>query len=374
MGCANNSPCFSGCVETVSDKCVKYTGPAVSFLGIETGDTLEAVEEKITDYLATVYSGKGIFPEPTDICAIVQAYLGSSPTLVDILTAVIKTICDIDERLSAVESDIATIETDYTVDCLSGVSASSGTHAVLQATITALCDAIDDIGDLYVQLGNYISIANIDSYIQNYLDNQPTLNKMYTKMVPYAIYPFWPTTEVLANFDSTGKGSGDWEKIYVCNGENNTPDLRGRSLTGVIKSNVKGTKCLDTEVDYANGHPDYTLGMKEGYNRITLRLPEMPAHIHTGIVSINDDGHKHIFGGHSALATLDFLALNYFGGEGYSKSLDSASNFYTKNSDLTNADQKTGITATVKLAASGQNQPHQNIHPVYAVHYIIYLP
>ena len=58
MGCTN---CFNGCVETTSDKCVKYTGNDIDFLGIEKGDPLEAVEKAITDYLVTVYNGTGIF-------------------------------------------------------------------------------------------------------------------------------------------------------------------------------------------------------------------------------------------------------------------------------------------------------------------------
>ena len=45
MTCTN---CFSGCVETTSDKCVKYTGNPIGFLGINTGDTLESIEKAIT--------------------------------------------------------------------------------------------------------------------------------------------------------------------------------------------------------------------------------------------------------------------------------------------------------------------------------------
>ena len=90
MSCTN---CFSGCVETTSDKCVKYTGASIEFLGISTGDTLESVETAITDYLTTVLSGEGIVPiiDPNIICDIVGDYFPvGDPTLVDILTAMIQ--------------------------------------------------------------------------------------------------------------------------------------------------------------------------------------------------------------------------------------------------------------------------------------------
>ncbi len=43
--------CFTGCVEVISDQCIKYTGEPIEELGIETNDPLSKVVELITDYL-----------------------------------------------------------------------------------------------------------------------------------------------------------------------------------------------------------------------------------------------------------------------------------------------------------------------------------
>ena len=379
MACTNNSPCFSGCVQIISDKCIKYTGNTISFLGIEYGDTLLAVEEAITNYLATVLTGAGINPVlPESICTLVNDYLPTEGgiTLNDVLSALINAVCDLDTALAVERARIDTIEDDYDVDCIAA-DPSAGTHDILQLVIYDLCAAKIDIANLQLALNDYVLKSQITDYIQAYIDSQSTANKMYTRMVPYVIYPFWPTGDIIGNFDDTGKGSGDWEKIYICNGAYGTPDLRGRSLTGVISGDIAGTGCLDAEVDDAFGNPDYTLGMKEGVNRVTLQNAEMPAHIHTGKVSIIDPGHKHMF------ASGKLLGEPGCGGyELYSPMSDcqtmgmgtNAYHFFTKKEDGLNGDQKTHITATLKLDPRGQSQAHYNIHPVYAVYYIMYIP
>ena len=99
MSCTD---CFKGCVETTSDKCVKYTGNDITFLDIHTGDSLEAVEKAITDYLATVLTGLGILPtiDAQVLCTIVSQYFSQGdPTLVDILTAIVKAVCDIEAEI-----------------------------------------------------------------------------------------------------------------------------------------------------------------------------------------------------------------------------------------------------------------------------------
>ena len=69
--------CFNGCVETTSDKCVKYTGPDVPELGIETGDSLAVVEAAIIENLISVLDGTGIILDISEelICELVQDFL-----------------------------------------------------------------------------------------------------------------------------------------------------------------------------------------------------------------------------------------------------------------------------------------------------------
>ena len=147
----NCTDCFAGCVSTTSDKCVKYTGNSIEFLGITTGDTLESVELAITNYLATVFDGTGISPTitPAYICDIVNNYLPANPTLVEILEAIIQAVCDIEDEIAVERARIDVIEANYTVACLTSPPAvNAGTHAILQEVINELCTAIGDINIL----------------------------------------------------------------------------------------------------------------------------------------------------------------------------------------------------------------------------------
>jgi len=96
--------CFTGCVNVISDQCIKYTGENIPELGIETNDSLSRVLELITDYLLD---------------------------------------------------------------------------------------------------GEYAKYCN--------------------RMVPYEVVRYYTTD--LSNFSMSGAGIGKWENIYLCNGENGTPDL-----------------------------------------------------------------------------------------------------------------------------------------------------
>jgi hypothetical protein len=42
-------------------------------------------------------------------------------------------------------------------------------------------------------------------------------------MVPYSVLEYYGP---LNNFDVTGKGLGDWDKVYLCNGLNSIPIKR----------------------------------------------------------------------------------------------------------------------------------------------------
>src|SRR6056297_2032304 len=159
--------CFNNCHDIVSDQCVKYTGNTISLLDITNGDNQSTITEKITDYLLTVIDGTGIAPtiESSYICSLVDGYLPEDPTLDEIVTALIQSTCDLQNQITAAVSDISTIEADYTIeDCLSGVTAGSGTHDVLQAVINELCSQSDDITALQSSLSSYVEIANIDAY------------------------------------------------------------------------------------------------------------------------------------------------------------------------------------------------------------------
>jgi hypothetical protein len=175
MSCSN---CFNGCAETTSDKCVKYTGIDIPTLGIVNGDSLAAVETAITTHLISALNGTGIIPEinPNVLCAIVSQYLPISGdiTIVDIIEALMQASCSLQTQVTAVVGDIATLNADYVVDCLSGVTNSSNTHDILQAVIVKVCALQTSFTAFQLDVNtNYVKIADLDGYIAAYLAAHP---------------------------------------------------------------------------------------------------------------------------------------------------------------------------------------------------------
>lgn len=374
--------CFSGCVSTTSDKCVKYTGASIAFLNINTGDSLESVEKAITDYLTTVLSGVGITPsiDSQYICDIVSQYLPcaecGTPTLVDILVATIRSICTLQNEIENNRQAINDIEASYDVGCLE-ISPNAGTHIVLEAAITALCQTITDVGEIFNLLETYVKITDIDTYIQNYVNTTSSDSKMYNKMVPYVIYPFYPTAAVMANFGFGGVGTGDWEKIYICNGYNGlTPDLKGRSLIGTTDV---GGATPHPDVDTNNGNPTYNLGTTNGKNYIPLSADQIPSHSHVATASVNDPGHGTKIDVYFASHSVNWDeggAPNHYPAVRIESAISSSQGDpYDGPYETTSAKlAKTGITVSVSNAENEGGQSHPNVHPVYAVYYIMYIP
>jgi hypothetical protein len=226
MACSN---CYNGCPEITSDKCVKYTGVDVPVLGIETGDSLSFVEQALITFLTATLNGSGITIDidEGDYCAVVTQYLQecSTVTALDLFKALVKAACSLQTQITAAEAEIDTIEADYTVDCLSGVSADAGTHDILQAVITKLCEIDTTLTALATTVEtNYVAIADINDYIASYLAASTLTTRYSSRMVPYEAVLYYGS---LSYFDGTGAGLTDtaWEDIYICNGNNGTPTL-----------------------------------------------------------------------------------------------------------------------------------------------------
>lgn len=231
MSCSN---CFNGCAEIVSDKCVKYTGDSIPTLGIETGDTLARIEEVIFDLLSGIITGTGVNVtiDENVLCPVVEQYLPPCCGPFDVnefITALIKAACNLQEQVDAVVAEIAAIEGNYTVDCLTGVSSSSGTHAILQAVITKLCEIDVNLAALALDVDtNYVKLADLNSLISAYLDSIAVGTQQYLKMVPYTAIEYYGAVNnyptVSDGFGPTGIGYGAWQKVYLCNGLNGTPN------------------------------------------------------------------------------------------------------------------------------------------------------
>jgi microcystin-dependent protein len=357
MSCSN---CFNGCAEIVSDKCVRYTGIDVPVLGIQTGDSLSYVEQALIEFLTSTLDGTGIKPDinPLIICTVVQKYLPTCGdiTVVDLINALIKAACDLqvqitalDAELTIVQQQIAVIEAPYTIGCLTGVTTTSGTHAILQAVITKLCAFILDVET------NYVQLADLDALIQAYLDSLSSSTKFYTKMVPFTVVEF--SGDPTGKFDVTGAGLGDWEKIYLCNGLNGTPDKRGRVTVGTTSGMGGGP--FNSAVDPAiPGNPAYSLGTTTGSNTITLSTGQIPSHTHIATATVSDPGHTHDYVGVDTVLTA--------GGSSSSRRCGD----FTK----TSFSAVTGISVGVVNAPIGGGGSHPNIQPVIAAHYIMYIP
>jgi microcystin-dependent protein len=369
MSCTN---CFNGCVEIVSDQCVRYTGPNIPALNITTGDTLTHVEEMITDKLVPLLVGTGdvITIASGDKCALINGFLTgiTSPNSTQLFTALVKSVCSLQTQVTAVAADITVLNADYSIGCLTGVTASSDTHAILQAVITRLCTVASDLTALGLNVStNYVKLADLNGLIQAYLNSlAPTQN--YTKMVPYTAVEYYGS---LTYFDITGAGiaADGFDKIYLCNGLNGTPDKRGRVPVGAIVG--MGGGALDAAVNPINvGNPNYALGDGGGANQVILNSTQIPAHSHSATVV--DPGHfTAIKTATSVLSEWDWNSTN--DGNPITRIENVAGNRVgTEQVATTTTRAYTGVTVTNGNTGGGLG--HANIQPVRACYYIMYIP
>lgn len=371
---SNCSSCYNGCPEIVSDKCIKYTGIDVPILGIQKGDSLSYVEQALITFLTSTLDGSGIKISLDDevYCELVSQYLQSCSTVtaLDLFKALIKAACDLQQQIDDIVGDIEIIEADYTIGCLSGVSAGDGTHAIVQAIITKLCSIDESLTLLAADIdSNYVKVVDINTYIAAYLANQVVANRNYTKMIPYTVVEYYGS---LSYFDATGAGipNTEWEKIYLCNGLNGTPDKRGRVPVGVI-SGVPGPT-LDSEVNPSADptfNPNYTLKGTAGSNKNTLGIPQIPDHDHV----LTENPHTHFIAKDATVTNTPSVENNNYmaaignvSGDGDYQLLGSVS---TADVGLTSP-TSTGIT----IANTGGGQPHDNKQPVIACYYIMHIP
>lgn len=363
---SNCNNCYNGCAEIVSDQCVKYTGVNVPELNIETGDTLAYVEQQLTTFLVGTLDGTGInlAIDENIICDLVKQYLPpcvscTSITLLDIATALVKAACDLQDQVDAIVAELAILNADYSVSCLSGVTNSSDTHAVLQAVINKLCQLEIDLAALALDVDtNYVKIADLNTLIAAYLASLAPVTQQYQKMVPYTVVEYYGP---LTNFDAGGVGIAGlgWDKIYLCNGANGTPDKRGR--IGVSVTAVPGGGAYDSAVDPGiAGNPNYTLSLAIGENNVVLSQAQLPPHTHSASVTLTDPGHFH---------TISNQSDNDAG----SGKVAVGGNVPEGSNPITDT-TTTGITVSVTNGSTGSGDSHNNIPPVLACYYIMYIP
>ena len=217
---------------------------------------------------------------------------------------------------------------------------------------------------------NYVKLADLNTLIQAYLDSQSgNTTQQNAKMVPLVAYEYYGS---LDNFDDTGAGisSLGWDRVYICNGSNGTPDKRGFVAVGAINGVPGGPLNANVDPVYA-GNPNYSLYSVSGTNTVTLTLPQIPSHTHTANVVqststeanglLIDPGHFHYVG----------KPDQWYPGTG-SAALFNSGNYHQSST------AKTGISVKTNVGVSnnytGEGQSHSNIQPVIAAYYIMYIP
>jgi microcystin-dependent protein len=363
--------CYGGCVDITSDQCVKYTGEAIVAFGIEAGMPMSEVTEKITEYLLEVLEGTGIEPTlPGIICDLVHNYLPEGDaTLNDVIEALINAACDLQTQVDGLDTILDGIEANYTIGCLTGVTVASGTHNILQAAITKLCTVYNDTLAIWAEFSRYEKKVDLCNDVANCLAVLDS-TKHYHKMIPYVAVEYYGPID---DFNINGVGQGDWEQVYLCNGENGTPNKKGRIPIGM--TTMGGSfDAFTNPVNPAN--PAYTvLKQTEGANTITLAKEEMPVHDHlVDVPVVNDPGHRHVFASDPQIADATYTRYGVLT-NGSSSSAGGAE-YYTKSETGINnkISQTTGISVSVNVLNSGESHSHSNIPPVMACYYIIYIP
>lgn len=379
MSTKNCSNCFNGCAEIVSDQCVKYTGVDIPLLGIQNGDSLSYVEQSLIGFLTAAIEGTGIKPtiDPLIICQLVNQYLPDCEDLnaTNLFIALIKAACDLQEQIDTLKGRVDVIEAPYTVGCLDGVTSDSGTHAILQAVITKLCAHIDDFDAFVVDVEtNYVKKSELCALVAA-CTPAPGVVQYKDRMVPYTVVEYYGS---LANFDGSGAGlpANGFDKIYLCNGANGTPDKRGRIPVGAIQS-VPGGGALNPAVDPGiAGNPNYALNTTAGANTVTLTTAQIPAHTHVANTTFVDPGHSHFVANPGDTNTL--LDSTHAAASGHSTGGNLGYDLVnttgtTATVGLTDVKQ-TGITIGVSNQSEGGGQSHSNIPPVLGCYYIMYIP
>ena len=374
MSCSN---CFNGCTEIISDQCVRYTGFNIPALGISNGDTLASVELQISTFIIDLSTGNGIIPviNPADLCSLVSGFLPVSGdiTLNNVISALIKSICALKTSVTAIESTLTTLNANYTIGCLTGVTASSDTHDILQAAINKLCSTATDLTALEVDVDtNYVKLTDLNALIQAYLDSIAPSNLYKNNMVPYIAYEYYGS---LTGFDVTGAGSGQFIDVFLCNGSNGTPDKRGRVAVGTTDGSMAGSIPMSSIVNPSTaGNPSYSLNSIQGLNNVTLTATQIPSHTHTATATSTADPHSHFIaksganiGDLTSTSPLDTLFDN--GNSSYNlKSTSGTANLGPTNPSTVN------VTTSIVVGSTGGGLSHSNIQPTIGAYYIMYIP
>ncbi len=343
--------CLQNCGKIIPDGCVEYTGDEIPAFGICPGDPLTKVEKAITDALLSALDGTGITPAEVTLenCTwLKDLFVGKSATLPNLLQLLIDGDCTLKAAIDAINTQLAgSSTTSFNTLCLTGLGSNPTKDEILQAVILNFCSlktTVDAIPATYVQK------TDLTSQVTQILQSLGLVGGtvVYASYFPKKVaLPYFGDLSV---FDNTGAGTGSFLGIYLCNGLNGTPDLRGRAVIGAVR-NVPGG-ALDPAVDPAlitNPNTNWALNDKAGEYYHLLNLVETPAHTH----GVTDNGHTH-----------SIVGLNKAAGDG-SNVVGTEPGGFSKTT--------TNSKANIIINSAGGGAAHNNIQPSIAAYWIIRL-
>lgn len=416
-GCSGNN--INGYFGTpIPDKGVKYTGPSIPALNICTGNFLNEIEAIIFAKLLEFMEGKGIQVPEINLneCPFIQEFItccSEDKSLEKLFTILFKAICSLKTDLTSLEDRVdEVLNITFNLRCLTVSNPTIGNVIneiirefcllktrveVLEATVIDLQKQIDELALSITETITDLINSIIDTRIGNYLLNHifsckgfgltksgtgATATLQFNGMVP----PMCPIPYVgsLSNFDNTGIGL--YEKGYcgwfICNGLNNTPDMRGYTFA----SATTGVTGLGLDAKVSPFPTNYL--EKVGEQKHTLVAAELPStsssagSIALPVVYANGEtvGTAGNDGSTSSLSFTRYRGIAYSGGTGnfyYSKPAVAPSTYqgtyeygitfgYRPSTYFESAGAIRTRTISVGSSGSaGSDTPHENRQPTF---------
>ena len=145
----------------------------------------------------------------------------------------------------------------------------------------------------------------------------------------------------------------------LCDGQNDTPDLRGRFLVGQGKDHYRGKN--DPNRDAFN----FPKGQTGGRSKVTLKVPQLPIHQHSGTTGIETPFETKIV--HSSYSFKTGTASDAIG---------TSHKFYNhskKSATITYVKPNKNHWHSFQTDYTGEGHPHENLPPYFALCFIIKL-
>lgn len=374
-GCSSPEPnSTQGCPTLLGDRCIKYTGPNYTGLGILTGDTLAKDLIIILDKLTEILNqGEIELDSITPNCAFVQNALANKDSkLSTIVQAILDSLCNLNDKIEAVDAKIEP-PFSFNTNCLT-ITGESTRNKIIQALIDKVCQNTQQLDNITEEIGDTEDIfTNIEQIIGNTVlsmlsscqggvvktGSGATAAISFNAQVPIGTYLFgkWPVSA----FDSTGKGlpSAGLCGYAMCNGNNGTDDIRGQKLA--MATNLPGPALLPFVSAGSDLDIPTNIGSRKGQYKITLNSTQIPNHTHN--TTVTDPGHSHM--GVSV----------YHGGSGADPISDQLFERDSRPPNLfrspaATSTSTTGITVNITGVTGGSGQSHENRDPTLYVNCI----